>query len=111
MGLQEATPVADLSAVLGQSATGVASYNNELVGHGGFRRADQFSNLRSTGILPVAEKHGQDARATPNAVTQVGQLIGPGGFRRSLVAAPKGSYNLGQLNGERLAFAANEFLA
>ena len=29
-------------------------------------RADQFSTLRGTGILPVAEKHGQDARATPN---------------------------------------------
>ena len=27
-------------------------------------RADQLSNLRSTGIPPVAEKHGQDARAT-----------------------------------------------
>ena len=40
-------------------------------------RADQFSNLRGTGILPVAEKHGQDARATPNGVTQLEQLIGP----------------------------------
>ena len=34
-------------------------------------RANQFSNLRSTGILPVAEKHGQDARATANVVTQL----------------------------------------
>jgi hypothetical protein len=41
-------------------------------------RADQFSNFRGTGILPVAEKHGQDARATPNDVTQLKQLIGPG---------------------------------
>ncbi|MGA7701718.1 MAG: sugar-binding domain-containing protein, partial [Thermoguttaceae bacterium] len=31
---------------------------------GARRRADQFSKLRGTGILPVAEKHGQDARAT-----------------------------------------------
>ena len=33
-------------------------------------KADQFSNLRGTGILPVAE-HGQDARATSNIVTQL----------------------------------------
>jgi hypothetical protein len=26
-------------------------------------QADQFSNLSGTDILPVAEKHGQDARA------------------------------------------------
>ena len=39
--------------------------------------ADQFSNLRSTGILPVAGKHGQDARATMKDVTQLKQLIGP----------------------------------
>jgi hypothetical protein len=32
-------------------------------------RADQFSNFRGTGILPVAGKHGQDARATMNGVT------------------------------------------
>jgi hypothetical protein len=32
-------------------------------------RADQFFNFRGTGILPVAEKHGQGARATPNDVT------------------------------------------
>ena len=40
-------------------------------------RADQFSSLRSTGILPVAEKHGQDAHATPSAGTQFEQLTGP----------------------------------
>ena len=45
-------------------------------------RADQFSNLRSTSILPVAEKHGQDARATPIAVTRFEQLIGPTGVCR-----------------------------
>ena len=38
-------------------------------------RADQFSNLGGTGILPVAEKHGQDARTTANRVTQLEQLI------------------------------------
>jgi hypothetical protein len=32
MGLQEATPVADLSGVFCQSATGVASCNEELIG-------------------------------------------------------------------------------
>ena len=36
-------------------------------------RADQFSYLGGTGILPVAEKHGQDARAT-----QCQGLIGSG---------------------------------
>lgn len=40
---------------------------------------DQFSNLRGTGILPVAEKHGQDARATENGVTELQQLVDPGG--------------------------------
>ena len=39
--------------------------------------ADQFSILRSTGILPVAGKRGQDARATPNAVAQFEERIGP----------------------------------
>ena len=34
-------------------------------------KADQFSTSRGTGILPVAEKHGQDARATSNIVTQL----------------------------------------
>ncbi|MGB7733127.1 MAG: hypothetical protein WBL72_05475, partial [Thermoguttaceae bacterium] len=33
------------------------------------------------GILPVAEKHGQDARATPDIVTELEQLIGPGARR------------------------------
>ena len=42
-----------------------------------FRGADQFSNSCGTGILPVAEKHGQDARATINGVAQPKQLIGP----------------------------------
>jgi hypothetical protein len=32
-------------------------------------KADQFSTSRGTGILPVAGKHGQDARATANGVT------------------------------------------
>ena len=34
-------------------------------GSGAATRASQFSSVRSTGILPVAEKHGQDARALP----------------------------------------------
>jgi hypothetical protein len=31
-------------------------------------RAVQFSILRGTGILPAAEKHGQDAHATSGVV-------------------------------------------
>jgi hypothetical protein len=45
---------------------------------GSIARADQFFNSRGTGILPVAGKHGQDARATTNDVTQLEKLIGPG---------------------------------
>jgi hypothetical protein len=44
---------------------------------GTFVRANQFSNLRSPVILPVAEQHGQDVCATPDVVTQLEQLIGP----------------------------------
>ena len=40
-------------------------------------RADQFSNSRGTGILPVAGKYGQDARTTTDGVTQLEKLIGP----------------------------------
>jgi hypothetical protein len=47
-----------------------------------WRRADQFSNFRGTGILPVAKKHGQDARATANDITQLKQLISPGIWRQ-----------------------------
>ena len=57
-------------------------------------RADQFSNRRSTGILPVAERHGQDARATPDFVTQLEELIGPA--RSGPIAAiPEMKYNHG----------------
>ncbi len=33
--------------------------------------SNQALALRGTGILPVAEKHGQDARATSDIVTQL----------------------------------------
>jgi hypothetical protein len=53
------------------------------------RRADQFSSSRSTGILPVVEKHGQDARATPSAGTQFEQLTGPDrSIKRRFVQIP-----------------------
>jgi hypothetical protein len=68
MGLWKATPVADLSAILGQSATGAASYSEEAMpawAQGSARQENPSLTGRSVNGLATKQRSCEAFRANP----------------------------------------------